>query len=142
MLNLHKRIEGLLIAALGVALYTYIIPHHTETVEYGWLKPHTVPNVVAVVLMLCGVDLALRPPKQEQEDPVQMARALMYLGVVSAGVLAIAWVGFLDVAPVLALVLMLLIGERRPLWLLAGVAGVPAFIWFCVEILLQRPLPG
>ena len=47
--------------------------------------------------------------------------------------------GFLPVAPGLALVIMLMIGERRWAWLGAGVVAVPAAIW-AFALLLGRPL--
>jgi putative tricarboxylic transport membrane protein len=49
--------------------------------------------------------------------------------------------GFVYVAPGLALVVMLFIGERRPVWLLSGIIAAPALIWLIVEQLLERPLP-
>jgi hypothetical protein len=32
-------------------------------------------------------------------------------------------------------------GERRPLWLVIGVAGTTLVIWVMFELVLQRPLP-
>ena len=48
--------------------------------------------------------------------------------------------GFLIAAPVLVLVLMLVIGERRPLWLFAGIVLVPLGIWSSIELLLKGSL--
>jgi putative tricarboxylic transport membrane protein len=50
-------------------------------------------------------------------------------------------VRFLIAAPLLVMVLMLLIGERRPLWLATGIVLVPLGIWSCIELLLNQPLP-
>jgi putative tricarboxylic transport membrane protein len=137
-----KHLEGLLFMALGLLLFFVVIPQNVETVDYGRLKPATVPYVMAVVLFAAGLWLVVFPKGHEREDSAQMARVAMYLGVIALAVYAISLFGFLYVGPVLALIIMLLIGERRPLWLLGGVAGVPAMIWFAVEILLSRPLPG
>ncbi len=138
-----KRIEGLIFAALGLLLFFVVIPAHTETIDYGWLRPDTVPNLMAVVLFLCGVWMSFLPPAHEQtEDPHQIFRTAFYLGVIAFGVFCISVFGFLVMSPFLSLAIMLLIGERRWLWLAIGVAGMPAFIWFAVEILLDRPLPG
>jgi putative tricarboxylic transport membrane protein len=49
-------------------------------------------------------------------------------------------IGFMLVSPVLALVLMRIGGERRPLWLVVGALVMPALIWFCVAFLLSRVL--
>jgi len=49
--------------------------------------------------------------------------------------------GFVIVSPVLALAIMLLFGERRPIWLALGCVGMPAIIWLLVVQILERPLP-
>jgi hypothetical protein len=36
---------------------------------------------------------------------------------------------------------MLSIGERRPLWLIAGIVLIPLAMWSSIELLLNRPLP-
>ena len=57
------------------------------------------------------------------------------------GLVVMSWFGFVYVAPVLALIIMLMIGERRPFWLIAGVAAMPAAIWVLVAVVLERALP-
>jgi len=49
--------------------------------------------------------------------------------------------GFVYVGPALALAIMLMIGERRPIWLVAGFVAMPALIWFLVVQVLGRALP-
>ncbi|WP_322867491.1 tripartite tricarboxylate transporter TctB family protein [Aquicoccus sp. G2-2] len=142
MTGFAKRIEGLLFVGFGLLLYFIVIPRQTDSFDYGWLKPDTVPNAMAAVLFLCGIWLALFPTGHEREDPRQTLQAAMYMGVIALGVFIVSLFGFLYVAPFLALVIMVLIGERRWFWLLLGVAGVPTLIWFAVEVLLHRPLPG
>ena len=48
--------------------------------------------------------------------------------------------GFVLVAPVLAFAIMVLIGERRPGWLVTGALVMPAMIWVFVVQILGRPL--
>ena len=49
--------------------------------------------------------------------------------------------GFIYTAPIFALSIMLLIGEKRILWLLLGVFLIPFLILLIVEQLLGRLLP-
>jgi len=51
------------------------------------------------------------------------------------------FVGFLIAAPLLVMVLMLMIGERRPIWLITGIVLIPLAMWSSIELLLKRPLP-
>jgi len=44
-------------------------------------------------------------------------------------------------APLFALVIMLVLGERRIFWLIGGVVMMPLTIWICVVELLGRSLP-
>lgn len=136
-----NRLSGLLTALLGLALICWLIPNYTETADSGWLRPATLPNIAAFIIVLSGGLHFLFPNGQAELDPVVMGRVLLFLGI---GLLAI-WlmhrVGFVVAAPVLMLLLMLLIGERRPGWLAIGIIVLPGLTWFCVDFLLSRPLP-
>lgn len=136
-----NRLSGLFFAILGLLLLFVIIPRHTEVVGYGWTRPQTLPNAMAIVICVSGLVLALRPRGAVAFEWRKAARASLYLGLVAAGVYLVSLFGFEVVAPLLALAMMLLIGERRPLWLAIGAAGIPFAIWLAVPILLDRPLP-
>mgnify|MGYP002713045228 CR=1 FL=1 len=124
----------------GLLLYLVIIPRHTETVDYGWMRPQTLPNAMAWIILLAGALQALRPTGEIEFVPGETARAGLYLALVVIGTICIGQFGFVYVSPVLALAIMLVIGERRPLWLAFGVVVLPFTIWFVVTILLARPL--
>lgn len=136
-----NRLLGLFFAVFGLLLLLLVIPYHTETIDYGWMRPRTLPNAMALVMVISGLALALRPRGAIDFEPRRAGRAALYLALIAAGVWLISLFGFEVVAPLLALALMLLIGERRPLWLALGVAGVPLVIWLAVPVLLDRPLP-
>lgn len=136
-----NRLLGLFFAVFGLLLLVVVIPHQTEVIEYGWMRPQTLPNAMAVVIAVSGLILALRPRGAVAFEWRKAGRAALYLALVTAGVYLIHLFGFKVVAPGLALAMMLLIGERRPLWLAVGVAGVPFAIWLAVPVLLDRPLP-
>ncbi len=135
------RITGLLLLVLGVALLLGIIPAQTEAVDTGWMRPQSLPNAMAVVVALCGGWLAMRPAEHFSTQGATAARAALMLGILLAGVWFIDRFGFGLVSPVLALVIMVLMGERRWLWLGLGAVAMPAAIAFAVTVLLERPLP-
>jgi len=136
-----RRLHGIVFVCVGLLLYFYLIPAQTEAIAYGWTKPQTIPNLVAVVITLCGALLVMKPPPQTDVDVAGFARAAFFLAVLAAGVALIAYVGFVPIAPCLALAIMLLVGERRPGWLAGGVIGIPLIIWLVAEVLLGRSLP-
>ncbi|MCV2888148.1 tripartite tricarboxylate transporter TctB family protein [Ruegeria aquimaris] len=135
------RLLGLFLILLGVLFFVSIIPWQAQAADYGWLKPRTLPRILAVVLGLCGLALLIRPPGDARPGRFYWARAMLFAGVLVLGLAAMSWLGFVLVAPPMALLLMWLAHERRPLWLLLGAAGMPAAIWFTVAVLLDRPLP-
>jgi len=129
------------VAVLGLLLFFVIIPYDTEVVDYGWVRPQTVPNAMAWLLTIAGIILVLRPHGDVPFDLRRSLRAGLFLAILGTGLYLIGRFGFVAVAPGLALLIMILIGERRPFWLGLGTAGLPSLIWFVVTILLERPLP-
>ena len=136
-----NRLLGLFFAVFGLLLLVVVIPQHTEVIDYGWMRPQTVPNAMAMVIAVSGLILALRPRGAVAFEWHRAGRAAQYLALVAAGVYLISRFGFELTAPLLALAIMLLIGERRPLWLAVGVVGIPFAIWLAVPVFLDRPLP-
>ena len=136
-----NRLSGLFFILLGLALFFFVIPYDTEIVSYGWVRPQSVPNAMAWIMIIAGLIHFIHPTGTTDLHPRKAALALFYLLILIASVFLIARFGFEFVAPVFALALMLIIGERQPLWLGIGVIGIPLLIWFVVSVLLERPLP-
>ena len=135
------RAAGLAVVLFGFALLWLIIPAHIEYIDAGWVKPETVPSVVGYVLILAGIIQAVAPTGAAHVEVKETIRAALFLLLGAAAVYLMGRFGFLYTAPGLVLIIMLLIGERRLIWLLAGVIAAPGLIWFIAEKLLQRPLP-
>lgn len=138
-----ERLSGIVVILFGAVLYWAIVPWQVETADYGWLRPRTLPRILAVILMLAGAwqVLGASTPPDARAGAVPWARGALFAAVLIASLALMAQVGFLVVAPVMALTIMLLTGERRPLWLGLGTLGAPAAIWLGVAVLLERPLP-
>ena len=134
------RILGAVLIIFGGLLIWWIIPWQAEEVGYGWLRPRTLPYLIAMGLAFCGAWMVLSPVAEASPD-ANWQRAALCVGILVVGLALMSWFGFLWIAPPMALTLMLVAGERRLFWLTVGAAGVPAAIWFCIAVLLERPLP-
>ncbi len=138
MLN---RISGIVFAFAGLLLIFWIIPHHTETTDFGWLKPATLPNILSIVMVILGlVHFCFPTGKADLDGPLTLHVILMLILCLTA-LFLMKYIGFIYVAPVLALVVMGLIGERRPIWLVTGVILAPVSLWAVVVFVLKRSLP-
>jgi putative tricarboxylic transport membrane protein len=135
-----NRISGLVVAVFGFILLFYIIPRHTEAVTHGWLRPATLPILSTSVLILASIVHVIFPAGKAEFDIRSAVRAGLFFAVSLAGLYLMHSAGFIIAAPLMVAALMLLIGERRPLWLVTGIAVVPLAIWSTIVLLLNRPL--
>jgi len=135
------RLSGLSILVFGLLFYFVVIPYGTEVVEYGWVRPQTIPNVMALIIAIAGSFLIIRPGLDQPIDFRSALMAAAYFSLIVLALFVIANFGFVYTAPFLALAIMLLTGERRFIWLVTGIAVVPFIIWFVVSVLLNRLLP-
>lgn len=138
---MQNRLSGIVALALGLAIIFILIPIETEPVDYGWLKPATLPLVAAVIISVGGLLHLFFPKGEVQLALTDSIRALAYLFAGLLGLWGMKQFGFKITAPLMMLGIMLAIGERRWLWLLGGSVLLPGTIWFCIEFLLERPLP-
>ena len=136
-----NRISGIVVAVLGVILLFWIIPRHTETVDYAWLRPATLPVITAVIVIISSIVHLIFPSGKAEFNVPLALRAGLYFVVSLLGLFLMYFVGFLIAAPLLVMALMLLVGERRPLWLIAGIVLIPLAMWSSIVLLLNRPLP-
>lgn len=136
-----NRWVGAAVAALSVLFMLWVIPNHSSASATGWMRPRTLPTICASVLVLAGLGLLLRPVGAVDLPLRRWLRAGAILAAILLGLLGFAQVGFLATAPLLLVALMLLAGERRPLWIIGGGVLIPGFVWVTVTILLSRPLP-
>lgn len=139
--SLADRLTGVFFLVFGGLLIWVLIPWQIESVDYGWLRPRTLPYGLAVVLALCGLWLMLRPDTSGNSDRIPWARAALFGGILCVGLFLISRFGFEWIAPLIAFAIMWSSGERRPFWLFLGVVMVPLVIWLLVVGVLGRPLP-
>lgn len=133
--------SGLVVAVAGAILFFWIIPNYTEPADSGWLKPATLPNITSIIIIIAGAIHFIFPTGKAEFDVAFSKRVGLFFVISSIGLYLMSVIGFILAAPLLVFVLMMIIGERRPLWLVSGIILLPALIWFCVDFLLNRPLP-
>ena len=136
-----NRMSGLVVAFFGAILLLWIIPNHTETVDFGWLRPATLPIITAVIVLISSIVHFIFPTGKAEFDVQPALRAGSFFAISLSGLFLMHLIGFRMAAPLLVLVIMLLVGERRPIWLIAGIVLVPLAMWSSIELLLNRPLP-
>ncbi len=141
MNNPTDRLSGLFFVMLGLTLFFYLIPTHVETVDYGAIRPKTMPQILAVIIGVFGAVLMVRPADGSDLQQAPWLKSGGIACILAVGLWLISRFGFEFIAAPMALVLMMVMGEKRPLWLGLGVVAMPTLIWLIVTILLERPLP-
>ena len=136
-----NRMSGIVVAVFGAILLLWIIPNHTETVDYGWLRPATLPIITAVIVLVSSIVHFIFPTGKAEFDVRPALRAALFFVISLLGLFLMHLVGFRIAAPLLVMVIMLLVGELRPIWLIAGIVLIPLAMWTSIELLLNRPLP-
>ncbi|MBW1997361.1 MAG: tripartite tricarboxylate transporter TctB family protein [Deltaproteobacteria bacterium] len=136
-----NRMSGIVVAVIGLVLLFWIIPRHTETVDYAWLRPATLPIITAVIALISSIVHIIFPSGTAEFDVQLALRAGLYFVISLLALFLMHILGFLVGAPFLVMALMLLVGERRPLWLITGVVVIPLVMWSFIVLLLDHPLP-
>lgn len=129
------------IVVFGLVFLIFVIPSQVETVDYGRIVPSTVPTIALVILTTTAVVQLFISKFAIPVDLLVCVRAALFVGLMAFAVWLMGRFGFEYVAPVLALAVMFLIGERRWYWLLLGGLIIPIGVWLIVEQLLDRLLP-
>ncbi len=104
--------------------------------------PGAFPGLVSFIMAAAALALLLgigegRAQALEVERPLHV---LATLAALVGFVIALGQAPMLAVIFVLSLVLPLIVGERRPLPLLAGAAGLTLAVWLLFGLLLRVPL--
>ena len=141
MSNIVSRLHGAVVVLVGLVLFFFVIPNHTEPVDYGWVRPQTLPGICAAGLVLLGTINVLFPAGPVFQPSSETARATLFAVLTGGALFVMDWLGYLAGAVALALLVMLAVGERRPGWLVLGALVAPGVIWSIAVPLLGRTLP-
>ncbi|HBM47388.1 MAG TPA: hypothetical protein DD387_06170 [Lachnoclostridium sp.] len=143
----RDRATGIIAALLGVLVVVYAWMLPKSGIE-GDIGPAVFPYMAAVMLIVCGVILAVRRQKEDSApflpEMIQKKRFLVItLVYVLYGILLWA-VGFLIATPVACFVLCIMMSGSRKIakWKLAVFSLiVTAVVYYCFYTLLSLKLP-
>ena len=138
---LVNRLSASFFIFLGLSLIYFIFPIEIEKLDYGWVRPQTLPNICAFLLIVFGIFQFIFPKGKVVLEFEQILWSGVFVSAAFIAVFGFHKFGFIYTAPIFALSIMLLIGEKRILWLLLGVFLIPFLILLIVEQLLGRLLP-
>ena len=138
------RILGGAVALFGVFLLLWGIPENVRSVPgiFVYPNPALFPQIAAVLLVGLGV-MQMAFTKTNADVP-SFRKFALFMAVAGATLLAMVGIrafGYLPVAIALMVLICLITGERRPLWLATVVIGLPVGTWLFFEQILSRPLP-
>ena len=136
-----NRFSASFFVLLGFFLIYFIFPIEIEKIDYGWVRPQTLPNICAFLLIIFGMVQFFFPRGKVDLNFNQILWSGIFMFAAFIAIFGFHNFGFIYTAPIFSLTIMLLIGERRIPWLLLGVFLIPFLIWLSVDQILGRFLP-
>lgn len=136
------RIGGGIAVVFGVFLLLDAIPANVRMIEGKMPYPAMFPQIAAWMFIGLGfVQMLFVKTKAEFPSAIQF---VAFLGAIFFTLIAVMFVeklGYLPVMIALMVAIVLLVQERRPLWVVVMILGFPVGIWLLFEYVLQRHLP-
>lgn len=145
--NTANILVGLAAVAIGVILLLWVIPSQTVPPIFATVPPRFYPDFTTWMLIVSGGALlasGLLAPRRHLDRGRSLRQAGVFataLVLLSAATLAMPRIGYAPTGIVVAAVTVWLMGERRPVVLVAIAVVAPITIWAAFDVLLGRPLP-
>lgn len=151
----HNRegIIGIILIALGLILYFFIIPWQCESqAEGGAMSTAFFPKVgTALLIILSGIFTVAtmredpKPTTKSNEPIVKRVRLNVLFAAISIALYlaALSWIGFLVATPPFLILLMIVLGARLQHWIAILITTVMTTvgIWFTFIKTLGLPMP-
>lgn len=142
-------VAGLVLALLGLAMIVVVIPAETAAGVWYGLSPYFYPTLIMAGVVVASLLLvaqawrrkAVHEGRRLDLDRWRAGMAALAALIVLAGILAIDHLGLWVGGPALIAGVMLFMGERRPLHLVATAVLPVAVVDLLVTQVLQAPLP-
>lgn len=136
-----ERLHTTLLIVGMLIFYFLVMPEQVDHIEDARIVPTTVPSIaIWAIIVAAGFQLISSKVRIEL-NPQLCLRAVICTAFIIACTSIMSRFGFEFGAPILALGVMLGIGERRPHWLFLSVVVIPLGVWLLVEQVLYRVLP-
>lgn len=138
-MSLERIVTGAILVFSMTFLFL-VMPQQVETVSYGRIIPATLPTILLwIIAIATAVQLITLKDNVGLNGRVAF-RAALVLTLMAGSAWLMDIFAFEYIAPILALLLMLFIGEKRWYWLLLGGVAIPLGVWLLVEQVLNRAL--
>lgn len=140
---IKERILGLFSVFFGALLLAFLIPTYVSGDATDIGDPTLFPRIAGwLFVFLGGLQVIFAAPSKETlPSKREISRLILFMGAMLIGTALLPIVGFIPYAMGLMAVVLVLVFERRPLWILLTVIFVPIGTWLLFEQVLQRPLP-
>lgn len=138
------RLLGGIVALFGVFLLAYAIPTYVKGAPnlFDFPNPALFPSIAAYMFVFLGLmQTAFVKTRADLPGWEAFGLFLLIAGATLLAMILIGRLGYLPVAVALMAVVCFLTRERRPVWLVAVIVGMPIGTWLFFEQLLGRPLP-
>ena len=136
-----ERLVTVSIILFGMIFLLWVVPAQVEEVTYGRIVPSSLPIAcLFIITAFAVVQFFVSKHKIDIHLPT-LFRAIFFTALMAASVWLMRKLGFVIVSPILALAVMIFVGEKRWYWLVLGGPILPIGIWFIVVHVLDRPLP-
>ncbi|MGX9416649.1 tripartite tricarboxylate transporter TctB family protein [Vibrio sp. WJH972] len=139
-MSLERLQTGILILGM-IFFYFVIMPGQVDHIENARIVPTTVPTIAIWIIIVTAVFQFISNKATINFNPTLCLRTIACVAYVITSISIMGHFGFEFGAPLLALGVMLLIGERRLHWLFLGAFVIPIGVWLLVEQVLNRYLP-
>lgn len=136
------RVLGGMLAAFGGILLVVLIPGQVSGRPGEAVDPSLFPRIAGWMLLGLGLLQVVFAGRVTKGPSLQdLGRFAIAIGLLVAAALLLPIAGFIPTAVCLMVATILLVHERRSLWAILSIAGLPLLVWTLFEIVLQRPLP-
>lgn len=144
-----EAIAGLVLLAGALVMIFLVVPAQTEAVADASIQPGTYPAIALWIVAALSALLVVRSVvllRRTDDSPTpigldNVATLLLVGAIVASAFAAMDFLGYIVGGIGLVAALMLYMGVRNPVLLIAVSAGAPAAVWLVFDILLERPLP-
>ena len=138
-MSLERIVTGAILVFSMTFLFL-VMPQQVETVSYGRIIPATLPTILLWIIAIAAAVQLMTLKDNVGLNGRVVFRAALVLTLMAGSAWLMDLFAFEYIAPILALLLMLFIGEKRWYWLLLGGVAIPLGIWLLVEQVLNRAL--
>lgn len=136
------RVLGGVVLAFGASLLLFLIPVFTTPQPGSPTDPSLFPRIAGWMFVLLGGLQIVFPGQQRLTVTLrELGRLVLVTALMVLATVLMPIVGYLPASIALMAVVMLMIYERRPLWIVLSVAFVPVTVWIVFEYGLKQPLP-